>query len=97
MAEVFTFSVAWSSPWINSADADFTSQRFREREGIEGQQQFVVLAQLVGEEEANRDELNRLASAFGGDAFDRVEFVFQDTGIHVRLHRNAGGTATWHL
>ena len=40
----------------DSAGADFTSQRFREREGIERQQQFVVLAQLVGEEEANRDE-----------------------------------------
>lgn len=74
----------------DSAGADFTSQRFREREGIEGQQQFVVLAQLVGEEEANRDELRRLASAFGGHAFDRVEFGFQDTGIHACLHRKAG-------
>ena len=76
---------------VDDADADFTSQRFREREGIEGQQQFVVLAQLVGEEEANRDELSRLPSVFGGHAFDRVEFGFQDTGIHLRLHRQAGG------
>jgi hypothetical protein len=46
----------------DSADADFTSQRFREREGVEGQQQFVVLAQLVGEEEADWNELSWLAS-----------------------------------
>src|SRR5271157_2718826 len=50
----------------NSTDTDFTSQRFREREGIEGQQQFVVLAQLVGKDESNRDELRRLGPAFGG-------------------------------
>jgi hypothetical protein len=37
---------------------------------------FVVLAQPVGEEEADRNELGWLASAFGGHAFDRVEFGF---------------------
>jgi hypothetical protein len=73
----------------DSADADFTSQRFREREGVEGQQQFVVFAQLVGEEEANWNELSWLASAFGGHAFQRVKFGFQGTAFHLRLHRQA--------
>ena len=39
----------------DSADADFTPRGFRECEGIEGQQEFVVIAQLVSEDEADRD------------------------------------------
>ena len=71
--------------------AHLASQRFREREGIEGQQHFVVLAQLVAEHEADWDELSWFASAFGGQALDRVEFGFQNAEIHLHLHWDAGG------
>ena len=39
--------------------ADLASQRFREHEGVEGQQQFVVLGELVEEDEADGNELGR--------------------------------------
>ncbi|GDX10822.1 hypothetical protein LBMAG57_25940 [Verrucomicrobiota bacterium] len=44
-------------------EADFALQRFRQGDRIEGQQEFVVLAQLVGEDEADGDELGRIAPA----------------------------------
>jgi hypothetical protein len=54
--------------------ADLASQRFRKHEHIEAQQQFVVSAKLVGEGEANWNELSWFTLVFGGHAFHRVEF-----------------------
>jgi hypothetical protein len=71
--------------------ADLASHKFREHVCIEGKQQFVVLAQLVAEDEANRNKLSRLASTFSGQALDRVEFRFQNERIHLHLHGHAGG------
>jgi hypothetical protein len=62
------------------ADGDVASQRLRKHEGVERQQQLVVLAQLVEEDEANGDELRRLAPGFGGHAFDGLEMGFGDEG-----------------
>ena len=59
------------------ADGDLASQCRREDEGVEGQEQLVVLDEFVSEDEAERDELGCLAPPFGGHTRDGVEMGFQ--------------------
>ena len=75
------------------AGGDLASQCGREHEGVEGQQQPVVLGELVSEDEANGDELGRLAPAFRGHALDGVETGFGDEGglSGGRLNRSSRG------
>ena len=71
------------------ARRDLALQHGREHEGIESQQQFVVLGELVSEHEANGDELRRPAPAFGGHSLDGVEFGLQSARLHLCLHWHA--------
>jgi hypothetical protein len=72
------------------ADAGLVSQRLREYEPIEGQQQLVVVTNLVGEDQANWDELSWAAPACGGYTFHSVKFGFQHTAIRWHLHFHVG-------
>lgn len=67
------------------ADGDVASQCLREHEGIKGQQQLVVLGELVAEDEADRDELCGAAATLGRDPFDGVDNRFDGVRIHRRL------------
>jgi len=44
----------------NFAEPDLSSEQFAEHEGIEGQEQFVVFAKFVREDEADGNELGGL-------------------------------------
>jgi hypothetical protein len=55
------------------AEADGASKHFGEHERIERQQQLVVLGELVAVNETDGNELRRLATAGGRNAFDGVE------------------------
>ena len=83
--------MAWSSPWMILPRLTSRPSDFGEHQGVERQQQPVVLGELVAEDEADGDELGRLAPAFGGHALDGVKFGLKDTKIHLRLHRQTGG------
>jgi hypothetical protein len=69
------------------AKADFLSRRFREHKRIKGQQQFVIIAEFVREDEANGDELSWPAPAFGGRALNGVDFRLKNTSFHLCAHR----------
>ena len=58
------------------ANGNLTPQHHRKRKGVEGQQQAVVLVELVEEYETDRDELGRLAPTFGRYALDGVKTRF---------------------
>ena len=55
------------------ADGDIASQRFREHEGVEGQQQPVVISELIGEDETDGGELGVLPPACGWQALNGME------------------------
>jgi hypothetical protein len=55
---------------------DIASQRFREHEGVEGQQQTVVLSELIGEDETDRDELRGFPPACGWHALNCAPGTF---------------------
>ena len=55
------------------ADGDLASQRFREHEGVEGQQQAIVLGELIGEDETDGDELGGLSTACRWHALNGME------------------------
>ena len=55
------------------AEADLTSDHLGEDKRIKRQQQFFVLAELVGEDETDGDELGGLAPAFGGHPFHGMD------------------------
>ncbi|MGC1449059.1 MAG: hypothetical protein WA830_03390 [Candidatus Sulfotelmatobacter sp.] len=57
----------------NLADGDIASQRFREHEGVEGQQQPVVLSELIGEDETDGDELGGFSPDCGWHALNGME------------------------
>lgn len=75
------------------AKGDLASQSCRKHEGIEGEQQLVVLTHLVGKDEANGDELRRLAPHFGGYALDGVDMSLgrEDSRRNARLIWSSGG------
>ena len=80
---------------MNLAKADFLSRRFREHRRIKGQQQFVIIAEFVREDEANGDELSWPAPAFGGRALNGVDFRLKNTSFHLCAHRQVDSQMPW--